>query len=175
MQLNITARHVELDDDFKAYVNDKIIKLDRYASKIENARVVFSKESINYVSEITLTGRGIRIVAEEKDRDIRTSFDFCLSDIEKQLKKLRGKTKSHRIKNFFQAFRLFSGRRKELPKPEASIIKAESFATKPMSAEEAALELEALDRNFIVFHNSADNKVNVIYKRKDGNYGLIET
>jgi len=174
MQIDITARHLQLDDDFKVYINEKIKKLAKYASKIESARVIFSIEKLNNITEITLTGKGFRLVAVERDQDVKVSFDICLTNIEKQLKRTRGKVKNHKVKTFFEGLRRFSGKRRELPAPDAPIIRIESFATKPMSPEEAALELTAFNKDFIVFRNSVDDKVSVLYKRKDGNYGLIE-
>ena len=175
MQINITARHLHLDDDFKANINEKLEKLEKYASKIESAKVIFSTEKLNNITEITLSGRGLRLVAVERDQDIKTSFYICLANIEKQLKRAHSKVKDHKIKRLFEGFRRFSGKRRELLAPDAAIIKTESFATKPMSPEEAALELKAFNKGFIVFHNSTDDKVSVLYKRKDGNYGLIES
>lgn len=174
MQINITARHLQLDDDFKACINEKIKKLAKYASRTENARVIFSIEKFNNITEITLTGRGFRLVAVERDQDIKISFDICLANIEKQLKRTRSKVRDHKIKRFFEGFRRFSGKRRELPVPDAAIIRTESFVTKPMSPEEAALELTAFNKDFIVFRNSINDKASVLYKRKDGNYGLIE-
>ncbi len=175
MQVDITARHLEIDDTFKAYANEKINKLSKYTKSIESVRIVFSAEKLDTISEIIITGKNMRITASGREQDIRASFDLCFASIEKQLKKVRGKIKHHKIKRFLEGFRRFSGKRHPLPEPKASIIKTESFARKPMSAEEAALELDAFDKEFIVFRNSEDDKINVIYKRKDGNYGLIET
>ncbi len=174
MQINITARHLQLDDDFKVCINEKIKKLAKYASKIESARVIFQTEKFNNITEITLTGKGFRLVAVERDQDIKVSFDICLTNVEEQLKRTRGRVKNHKMRKFFESFRRFSGKRRELPVPDASIIRIESFATKPMSPEEAALELAAFNKDFIVFRNSVDDKASVLYKRKDGNYGLIE-
>ena len=173
MQINITARHIQLDDNLRHHINEKIEKLTKYAGKIESAKVIFSIEKFNNITEIILVGRGFRLVAMERDQDINVSFDICLTNIEKQLKRASSKVTSHKIKRFFTGFRRLSGKRRELPVPDAAIIMTESFATKPMSPEEAALELKVFHRNFIAFRNSADDKVNVLYKRKDGNYGLI--
>ncbi len=175
MQIDITARHLQLADNFKVYINEKIAKLARYASKIESARVIFSTEKFYNITEITLMGRGFRLVAEEKDQDSKASFDICLVNIEKQLKRTRSKVKDHKIKRFFDGFRRFSGKKRELLAPDGDIVRTESFATKPMSPEEAALELKAFNKEFILFRNSVDDKVNLLYKRKDGNYGLIES
>ena len=143
MQINITARHLHLDDDFKVYINEKVEKLAKYANKIESAKVIFSTEKFNNITEITLTGRGFRLVAIERDQDIKVSFDICLTNIEKQLKRTRSKVKAHKMKRFFDGFKRLS-------------------------------ELATFNKEFIAFRNAIDDKVNVLYKRKDGDYGLIE-
>jgi putative sigma-54 modulation protein len=175
MQINITARHEDISADLKGYFNDKLEKLEKYSDKIEEARLVFQKEKFNHITEITLTGKGLRIVALEKNQDIRASFDICLTNAQSQLKKARARAKGRKMKRFFQVLKPFRKRKNRLLAPAGSIIKTESFALKPMSAEEAALELEAFNKVFIVFHNAVDNNLNVLYKRKDGNYGLIES
>ena len=175
MQIDITARHIQLADDFKSYINEKIEKLAKYASKIESARAIFSTEKFNNITEITLTGREFRLVAIERDQDIKVSFDICLVNIEKQLKRTRGKVKNRKIKKLFDGFRRFSGNKRGQVEPDAAIVRVESFATKPMSPEEAALELKAFNKEFILFRNSVDDNVCLLYKRKDGKYGLIES
>ncbi|MFA5069602.1 MAG: ribosome-associated translation inhibitor RaiA [Candidatus Omnitrophota bacterium] len=174
MQVNITARHMELDSDLKAYINVKLSRLTKYNDSIEDVRVIFQKEKFFYIAEIAFIGRGFRIAAVEKDQALKASFDLCLTNAQKQLKKIRAKTKSRRIRDIFDGINVFNRQRRRLPKPKGDIVRIESFALKPMSVEEAALELEAFDKQFVVFHNATDNSVNVLYKRKNGDYGLIQ-
>jgi putative sigma-54 modulation protein len=165
---------MELKESFKVYVNDKLEKLEKYSDKIEEARGVFQKEKFNYITELNLTGKKFHIVAIEKNQDIKASFNLCLSNVQAQLKKARERLKSRKMKIFFRSLQPFRKKKRLLLSPQGSIIKTESFAIKPMSPEEAALELEAFKKVFIAFHNAKDNNLNVLYKRKDGNYGLIE-
>lgn len=174
MQINITTRHTELEEGFKAYVNDKLEKLAKYSAKIEEIRGVFQKEKFNHITELNLTGKGFHVVAIEKNQDIKVSFDLCLSNAQAQLKKASERIKSRKMRRFFRSLQPFRRKKRFLLSPQGSIIKTESFAIKPMSPEEAALELEAFKKVFIAFHNDKDNNLNVLYKRKDGNYGLIE-
>ncbi|NQT91041.1 MAG: ribosome-associated translation inhibitor RaiA [Candidatus Omnitrophica bacterium] len=176
MQTSITARHIDLTEEFKVHVNEKLAKLNRYSNRIEDVHVVFSSERFNYVSEIVLSGKRFRMAATEKAEGIGASFDKCAKNIENQLKKLRARIKEHKPSRFLAGLRKLSrkGRQARQLQPKAEIIKTDSFATKPMSPEEAALELEVFKEEFIAFRNSSNDKVNVIYRRKDGNYGLIE-
>jgi putative sigma-54 modulation protein len=173
MQVNITARRINISEQLKLYINEKLSKLNKYSTKIEEARVVFSLEKFNYISEIILTGKNFRMVATEKNEDLQSCFDKAASNIEEQLKKFRARAKEHKVKNLFDSLKKFSLKKKQ--KPSAPyIIKTDSYVTKPMSQEEAVSELELFDRQFMVFRNSDDDKVNVLYRRNDGNYGLIE-
>lgn len=175
MQVNITARHLDIEEPTKVYINNKLNRLTRYSSKIEEARAVFSMEKFNYLAEIILTGKRFRMRAIEKDEDLKSSFDKCITNVEKQLKKFRTRIKEHRVARLFGGLAKFSFKKTPEQKAPPRIIKAESFATKPMSSEEAALELDLFKKEFIVFRNSQDDNINVLYRRKDGNYGLIES
>jgi putative sigma-54 modulation protein len=177
MQVTITGRHIDLEETFKVYVNEKLSKLTRFSSRVEEAHAIFSKEKLNYISEIVLTGKKFRMTAIEKDQVLQASFDMSMSNIERQLKRFRARVKEHKAQNIFQSLKKLSLRkaRKEAVSSEHKIIRTESFAAKPMSAEEAALELELFDREFIVFRSARNDRINVLYRRKDGHYGLIET
>jgi len=174
MQVNITARHLEIAEQFKIYVAEKISKLTRYSSKIEEARVIFSSEKYIYVCEIVLTGKDLRMTATEKEKELRSSFDAAMSNMEEQLKKFRARFKKHKVARFFEDLKSFTFKKKEPAKSGPYMIKPEPLSTKPMSPEEAASELELFEKQFIVFRNSDNDKINVLYRRKDGNYGLIE-
>jgi len=174
MQVSTTARHIELDEGMKGYANNKLEKLEKYNYSIEEARAIFQKEKIYHITEITLTGKGFRIVAVEKDQALKASFDLCLANAQKQLKKAREKVKRRKVQSFFEGINIFKKSKSKLLRPKGNIVLVESFAIKPMSAEEAALELEAFNKEFIVFHNATDNKVNILYRRKNGDYGLIQ-
>lgn len=174
MQINITARRVGITEPFKILVNEKLAKLTRHSSKIEEARAVFSLEKFNYISEIVLTGKSFRMASIEKDTDIRSSFERSITNIERRLKKFRGKIRERSIKGFGRGLNRIRAKREKGQVAAPAIIKTDSFAPKPMSPEDAASELEMFERDFVVFRNSRTEDVNVLYRRKDGNYGLIE-
>ena len=175
MQIGITARRVKLSEQFKVLVNEKLARLARYASKIEEARAIFSLERFNYITEIALTGKRIRIAASGKDRDMRASFDEAVMSLEKRLKKFRGKIKEHNSNNKEQAqIDEFALKKLNEETPAPRIIKTDILVKKPMLPEDAAAELDLFNKEFLVFINSDNDKVNILYRRKDGDYGLIE-
>jgi len=175
MQINVTARHLSIEEPFKVYINEKLSKLTKYNSKIEEARVVLSMEKFSHVAEIVLMGKRFRMAAVEEHDNLKNSFDRCFMNMEKQLKRFRTMGKGHRVKRLFAPLRRLSLRKTGIQEEEPQIIKTDSFTTKPMSQEEAVLELNLFKKEFIAFRNLQDDNINVLYRRKDGNYGLIES
>jgi len=165
---------MDLDERFKAYVSEKVSRLERYGSKVEEAHVIFSKERFSFISEITLSGKRLRLTAIEKNEVLEASFDLCMANIEKQLKKFRGRIKKRRVLRFLDGIKRLSPKRRRSTSSSPSIIRQDPFLAKPMSAEEAAMELDLFKKDFIVFINSAHDKINVIYRLNDGNYGLVD-
>ena len=137
MQTNITARHFHIDEDMKVYMNEKLNKLSKYSPKIEDIRAVFVHEKLNYTCEVTLTGKKTRITASDRDEDLRASFDKTVSSAEKQLKRFRDKVKDRSPRGFFEGIKNLTSRKKKQEEGVPGIIKSDSFATKPMSPEEA--------------------------------------
>ncbi|NQT95471.1 MAG: ribosome-associated translation inhibitor RaiA [Candidatus Omnitrophica bacterium] len=174
MQTNITTRHTNIDESIKLYINEKLNKLSKYSDKIEEARVVLSREKFNYIAEIILIGKRFRMTATRKDEGLRVSFDKCVTNVEKQLKRFRTKVKDRHAGRLFKGFKRFSLRKKQVAQLSPQIIRTDTAATKPMAPEEAAMELEVFKKEFMVFRNSETDEMNVLYRRKDGNYGLVE-
>jgi len=174
MQVSITARHIDLDESFKLYVNDKINKLSRYNEKAEEAHVVFSHEKFNYITEVILTGKRFRMTAKKKNEDLRASFDKTVASAEKQLRKFRTRVKEHRVVKIFGNIRKLSFKKSKLEQQTPEIIQSDIVPSKPMSPEEAAMELEVFKKEFLAFRNAETDELNVLYRRKDGNYGLVQ-
>ena len=183
MNVAITGRHFDVTEGIKSHVNGKIAKLDKFYHKILEAHVILSVEKFRHVAEITLVGKNFKFTATETTSDMYPSIDKAIESLEKQLRKLHDKVKEHRVKGS-------SGRIKDLASRILSIrdyfkgerqaagpkiVETRGVAEKPMSAEEAVEELKISEGGFIVFRNADDNRINVIYRRKDGDFGLIKT
>jgi len=178
MDIEITARHFELTEAIKEYVIKKVQSFNKYLKSIIDVHVILSLENdIRHIAEIIVTARDIKFIAKEHTEDLYASVDKAVDAIEKQLRHHKERVKEHHSKH---------GEQKPLPgqiqgessqnrKQKPSIILNRKFLNKPMDAEEAAMELELQNYNFLIFKDSADNdRIKVIYKRKDGNFGLIE-
>jgi putative sigma-54 modulation protein len=177
MDITITGRNIDLTDDLKEYVNKRIGRLEDLYARINRCEVILEKAKIRQEVEVILHLKKTRIVAKETSPDIYASIDNAAENVKKQLRRLRGKLKSHRrraviSKIMSPVFRLRMGERD--PSSRERIVRTNAFADKPMLPEEAKMELKLNNTNFIMFKNADTGEVNVLYKRKDGNYGLVE-
>lgn len=172
MRFKITGKNIEVTEGLKKAIEDKIGKLDKYFSTEITANVTLSVERDRQKIEVTIPVKGSIIRAEEVSSDMYVSIDLVEEIIERQLR--RYKT---RIVNSKQAGSDFSAQyiEKEYDdEPEIKIVRSKKFGIKPMDPEEACIQMELLGHSFYVFSNSETDEVNVVYKRKNGTYGLIE-
>jgi ribosome hibernation promoting factor len=169
MNIFVNGRHLEITPALKSYAEEKLTKFDRYLSEITEATVTLSVEKYRHKAEVLLKANGVMIQAEGVTGEIYSSIDQVVEKLEKQVKKYKEKIRSHRKGE---------GKGTEVPvrtEPEQGrIIKKKRFDMKPMSPDEAAMQMELLDKDFFVFSNQSSGEINVIYKRSDGNFGLIE-
>lgn len=177
MQIAVTFRHMETSAPVKAYVEDKLAKVKKYIDEPIDAQVVLSVEKkIRHKAEVSLFAKGITIKASDETNDMYAAIDGMLDKIERQLKRYKDKIKQHKPlggrdqkieKTIFEAQSIDEGH------PEPTIIKSNSFHVKPMSVDEAVMQMDLLDKEFLVFTDANSAAINVVYRRKDGNYGLI--
>jgi len=176
MNVIVTGRNVEVTDALKKYAGDKIRKFDKFDANITEASFVFNLEKFRHRVEASLKVNGQMIQAESTTEEMYSSIDEVLDKLGRRLKKLKGKTDARR-KGEERSIKSVTANVEEIEEEGPSqkmIIRAEGFDAKPMTAEEAADQLDILKRDFFVFINSASNGLNVIYQRKDGNMGLIQ-
>jgi len=180
MKLIIAARHMKVSDDFVKYAASKLEKFDSYFDESVEAHLTFSHRDDIQIFEVTiLMKRGVVLRAEDSHRDTRTAIDSVVSKISRQIRKHKSKLeKKYRSNNsikFAEALAEFdNNQEEEEPEIGGKIVKSKRFGVKPMDAEEAAMQMELIGHDFFVFLNANTDEVNVIYTRKDGNFGLIE-
>ena len=175
MKYIISGRNIELTDALKDGMIKQMGKLDKYFLPTAEAQITFSVEKLRHIIEITIPFNGRILRAEVEGKDMYAIMDDAVAIIEKQLNKYknriqdRNRSKSHEV---FAAEFMAPAKAEE--DPSLKIKKTKRFAIKPMSAEEAVLQMELLGHNFFVYLDENMEDVNVVYKRKDGAYGLIE-
>ncbi len=172
MQVIISGKNVELTDALKSYVEKKVKRLEKYLEEPITIQVVLSSEKFRRIADMTVSSKEGVFHGSEESHDMYTSIDKVVDTMEITLRRRKEKIKEAK----FRGPRPGSGQEfVESPEPvhvEPQIIE-EKVDAKPMSVEEAVLQLDALNRSFLAFVNAATGRMNVIYKRKDGNYGLI--
>lgn len=173
MILNFTGKNVEVTDALKDVTNKKLKRLDKYFQKDVVGNVVYSVERNWKIIEITINLPGTILRVEESSDDMYTSIDKAIDVLERQIRKYKTRLqKRNQTGETIRFENVIPLKENEDEKPR--IVKTKRFGMKPMSVEEAVLQMELLRHNFFVFMNADSEEVSVVYKRKDGNYGLIE-
>jgi len=178
MQVTTTFRHMEQSDALKAYAEEKLERTAKYIDEPINAQVYFTVEKkIRHIVEIVISARGISTKASEATNDMYAAIDAVIDKIERQLKRYKEKIKAHKpngdghgrqiSKKIFQADSIEDS-------AEPVVIKTKIETAKPMSVEEAVMQMDLLHKDFLVFTDSVSSEIKVLYRRKDGNFGLIE-
>jgi putative sigma-54 modulation protein len=171
MNIIISGKHLEVTPALKKYSENKVKKVARYLSDISEAVITLSVEKYRHKAEVLLKVNGVLIQAEGVTGEIYSSIDEVSEKLERQIKKYKEKLVSRRK----GANKSAESTQKSSPPPEGGIIiKNKRFELKPMSPDEASMQMELLDKDFYVFANDISGDINVIYRRKDGNFGLIE-
>ena len=178
MKCTFACKKISLNDSIKEYAVKKISKLDRYFREEEtSAFVTFSVEKDHLCSaEITIRGGGtlLRAQTEAPDGDMRGAVDAAVGYIERQI--LKNKTRlAKRLRSEGFPSPMPEDDFEVQEEKEFNIVRTKRFSVKPMSPEEAILQMNLLDHTFFVFRNSEDDSLSIVYQRKNGGYGLIET
>ena len=179
MNLQVKGRNLEVSDQIRQYAEDKLGKLDRLVNdltRVELELAVEKNPSIadNQIAEATVWTKGPVLRARESSGDMKASIDQLVDKLERQVKRYRDKRRPRKHDRPESA----------VPEPDllerleedeaTAIVKTKQFAVKPMAPDEAVLQLELVGHDFFVFRNAESDEVNVVYRRRDGNYGLIE-
>ena len=173
MKITISGKNIDVTEGLKAAVNEKLGKLEKYFTPDTNVIVTLSVEKERQKIEVTIPVKGNIIRSEQVSNDMYVSIDLVEEVIERQIRRYRKKLidKKQAAVSFSQAF---IEEEDEVQDDEIQIVKTKKFAIKPTIPEEACLQMEMLGHSFYVFLNADTDQVNVVYKRKNGTYGLIE-
>lgn len=180
MNYIITGKNIEVTKALQEKVIAKLNKLEKFFSAETEARVTLSVEKLSHIVEVTIPTRGRLLRAEVERQDMYSAIDEIVDILQRQLHKYKNRLKDKARKNATNSKEELSTNilfeTVEDPKEETSvkIEKVKRFDLKPMDSEEAVLEMELIGHSFFVFRNGETDEVNVVYKRKNGTYGLIE-
>jgi putative sigma-54 modulation protein len=176
VRLQVKGKNVEVSETLRGYAQEKLGKLERHlhdATRLELELAVERNPSIaeNQVAEATVWTKGPILRASERSTDMRASIDLLAVKLERQVQRYRDRRRRGPARHPEPAA---GGQPALNAEEEPFIVKAKQFPVKPMTPEEAVLQLELIGHDFFVFKNVDSDDVNVVYRRRDGNYGLIE-
>ena len=178
MKFVFTEKKVRITDDLRAYAEKKISKLDRLFREESSAFVTFSLERNLHKIEVTVKNKGMYFRVSEATSDMYASIDAAVASIERQVRKNKTRL-AKRLRDGAldkeQRIAAFIPEASDEEEPVFDIVRTKRFDIKPMSVEEAILQMNLLEHEFFVFKNLDDNEsFSVVYKRKNGGYGLIQ-
>ena len=174
MKINIRGSKIKITDAIEQYICTKVGKLDKYLENADNisANVVVRVSGHNQIVEVTIPIKNFIIRAEDTHTDLYAAIDLVYEKLERQIRKnkTRLKKKVDKNSNFLLDFKI-----EKEEDENGKIVKRKTIETKPMSEDEAILQMNLMDHDFFVFEDANSGLVEILYKRKDGDYGLIET
>lgn len=176
MQINVRGKNIEITPALQDYLNKRLGKLDKYFDSEMEAQVTLSVVKEDHIVEVTLSINGLLLRGEEKTQDMYASIDLVVDKIERQMHKyktrINRKLRQQGLKELNVKYVPVTPESDKGEEPR--VVRTKTFVMKPMPLEEAILQMNLLGHDFFVFTHAQTEEVNVIYKRKDGNYGLIE-
>jgi putative sigma-54 modulation protein len=176
MEINVRGKNIEATGALVDYAQKKVRKLTKYLDRATEAQVVMSVIREEHIVEVTVILNGLILRGEESTGDMYASIDMVVDKLEKQLVKYKTRLNRSLRQQGIRAIneKLLSPEMREGEEEEARIVKTKRFPLKPMNLEEAIMQMNLLGHDFFVFANAESDTVNVLYRRKDGDYGLIE-
>lgn len=178
MRLHVKGKNVEVSESIRLYAEEKLRKLDRQLHELTEVELELSVEknpsiAANQVAEATVRTKGPTLRVTEATSDMKASIDQLTEKLLRQVTEYRGKRRDKQVRGNG----IPPGGSMSIPDEDETgpqIVKTKQFSMKPMSAEEAVLQLELVGHDFFVFRSEESGEVNVIYRRRNGGYGLIE-
>lgn len=170
MKLQITAKKMQVPQTFNEYADKKLTKLDRFFGDEADAKLTVSTLKDDIIIELTVKYENLIFRAEQRAKDKNDALDACVDKIIRQIRKNKTKVEKRLKANAFDVQE--SETIEEQSRYE--IIKLKKFTLRPMNEEEAILQMNMLDHNFFMFKNGDTGEINVVYKRDDGNYAILE-
>ncbi len=188
MNVKITGRHMEMSDALKSYIENALNKLTHYFDKIITADVILDVEKHRHICEININANGMRIHSKEISTDMYASVDAVIEKLDRQIRKFKDKIKNHKPRSFVETRKykhVILEIKDEAEKIESKvnetdsgisheIVHREQIVLKPMTVDEALMQIQLLEEPFLVFINLETSQVNVLYPRGNSTYGLIE-
>jgi len=180
MRINVTFRHTEPTEALKEYVEEKINKATKFVDRPQEANVILSVEKIRHIAEVIIQADGLTITGKESTRDLYSAIDKVMDKIERQLKRQKSRRKTRKSGKSLRSLSVAASASKRTKSEPAegkrgpAIVASDHFLPKPMTVEDAAIELLSRKSELVVFRNAATMEICVLHKNSDGTLGLVE-
>lgn len=171
--VTVTGRHIDVTEALREHAVEKVTHACRLLGKVTSAHVTFSVEKYRHITEVVIQAHGSTLRGKEETADMYSSIDQAMDKIESQAKRLKEKLKSKKRHDDREASD-FEEEAEGTAIDAPRVIETESFAAKPLTVDDAVSELQESSGMFLAFRNAKTNEVNVLYKREDGHFGLIQ-
>jgi len=168
MNIIIRGKHIEVTDALKDYVTKRVGKLEKYSDEFQDVQVTLLVERGRHRVEVTAPINGIILRGEEETGDMYSSIDLVLEKLERQIEKYRTRINKRNRTKIIKETEL------GVVEEEHEVVRNKKFPAKPMSVDEAIMQMNLIGHSFFVFTNSDTQQMNVVYRRKNGDYGLLE-
>lgn len=175
MKINARGQKIKVTDAIQAHTEEKLKKLDKYFDTPEEmtANVLIKVKGKDQTVEVTIPTKKFILRGEETNNDLYAAIDLVTDKLERQIRKNKTRLKKKNVQNVID-FKIDFEVEKE-DENKSKIVKRKNIEMKPMSEEEAILQLELLGHSFFVFKNVKTDEIDILYRRNDGDYGIIET
>ncbi|MCL2146941.1 MAG: ribosome-associated translation inhibitor RaiA [Synergistaceae bacterium] len=178
MNTKIIDRSADLSASLREYMESKVVKLEKFFSRISDAQILITSHKNMYSVEITANANGVMLRGEDRSQDMRKSYDLALKNLEKQIKRRSSylKDKAHyNNNNEIFSFNLEGDYEADDNHfDDLGVVRVKKIPVRPMETEEAIMQMDLLGHEFFMFLEALSGKMNVIYRRKDGGYGQIQ-
>ncbi len=174
MQTSVTFKNLDSSENLKSYVRNKLNRLDKFLDNLAEANVVLLVEKFRHIAEINIIGDRLTITGKEETGDMYSAIDIVMDKLEKQIKKSKQKIKKRRVGSRAISKGIMDEDINPGDDEVEKQVRVKNIEYKPMDVEEAVMQMSLVKYNFLVFTNARTEKINVLYQRNDGHYGLIQ-
>jgi putative sigma-54 modulation protein len=174
MQTSVTFKNLDPSENLKSYARGKLDRFDKFLDNPAEANVVLSVEKFRHIAEININGDRLTINGKEETNDMYSAIDMVLDKLEKQIKKNKQKIRERRGALKTRTKEMIAENIAPVEEEPAREIRIKNIEYKPMDVEEAVMQMDLVTDDFLVFTNARTDQINVLYRRKDGDFGLIQ-
>jgi len=174
VQTSVTFKNLDPSETLKSYISEKLNRFDKFLDNPAEANVVLSVEKFRHIAEVNIIGDRLKINGKEETNDMYSAIDMVLDKLEKQIKKSKQKQRRSNAPKTKVVEMMADEALEGEEESGSKQVMVKNIEYKPMDVEEAVMQIDLKNDSFLVFTNARTDRVNVLYRRSDGNYGLIQ-